>query len=212
MQRRSLLLAPAFLAWPTVRAQQTRQDWFIFLETGKPTPPDKEAVAAMQRGHIENFKRLFAEGKLFAAGPLLDPARVKRGIVVVKAASMEELIGYFQPDEYVREGYMTLNAQPATIQRALHHEGIDPEGIEEVRIALLGRPAQADMAEAAARHAHLQTLLDSGQIGAWYSPQQGPVAEVLFARGTDSAALESALAAYPGAAVWRQWLGKRVLR
>lgn len=219
MQRRSLLLAPAFL-WPAARAQQARQDWFIFLETGKPTPPDKDAVAAMQRGHIENFKRLFAEGRLFAAGPLRDPARVKRGIVVVKAASLDELLSYFQPDEYVREGYMTVNAQPVTINRALHHEGIDPNGIEEVRIVLLGRPAQTgEAAESELRRAHLQALLDGGQIDAWYSPQQGPVGEILFARTTDSAALEAAMAGYPGLAerrvslaVWGQWLGKGVLR
>ncbi|WIT13031.1 hypothetical protein PFX98_05345 [Paucibacter sediminis] len=220
MQRRSLLLAPAFLSWPAAQAQATRQDWFIFFETGKPTPPDKAAVEAMQRGHIENFKRLFAEGKLFAAGPLRDPARVKRGIVVVKATSLDELLSYFQPDEYVREGYMTVNAQPVTINRALHHEGIDPNGIEEVRIVLLGRGAAAPaQGEAEARRAHLQGLLDGGRIGAWYSPQQGPVGEILFARSTDSAALEAALAGYPGVAeqrvslaVWGQWLGKGVLR
>jgi hypothetical protein len=149
-----------------------------------------------------------------------DPAGLKRGIVVVKAASMDELLGYFQPDEYVREGYMSVNAQPVTINRALHHEGIDPNGIEEVRIALLGRSAPAgDAAVQAARRAHLQGLLDAGRIGAWYSPQQGPVGEILFARSTDSAALEAALAGYPGVAdqsvslaVWGQWLGKGVLR
>ena len=47
----------------------------------------------------------------------------------------------------------------------------------------------------------------------------GPVAEVLFARGTDSAALEAAFAAYPGLgvggvslAVWSQWLSPGVVR
>lgn len=220
MKRRSLLRAPGLLLpWSGWVWAQERQDWFIFLERGKPTPPDKAAVEAMQRGHIENFKRLFAEGKLFAAGPMRDPSGVKRGIVVVKASSMDQLMSYFQPDEYVREGYMTVNAQPVTIRRALHHEGIDPNGIEEVRIMLLGRSATGESATDAARHAHLQGLLDSGRIGAWYSPQQGPVGEILFARSTDSAALESALAGYPGVAeqrvslaVWSQWLGKGVLR
>lgn len=26
--------------------------WFVFLETGKPTPPDRERVMAMRRGHL----------------------------------------------------------------------------------------------------------------------------------------------------------------
>jgi uncharacterized protein YciI len=193
------------------------RDWFIFLERGRPTPEDKAAVAAMQRGHIDNFKRLFAAGQLLAAGPMRDPAGHKRGIVVVRAASREELMGYFQPDEYVRDGYMSVNAVPTQPRRALNSSGIDPDGIEEVRIVLLSRSANA--ADAAGADAHLQRLLDEGRIGAWYALQDGPLAAVLFARTKDSAALQAALAGYPGlaeqrvsAAVWPQWLGKGVLR
>lgn len=192
-------------------------DWFIFLERGRPTPDDKAAVEAMQRGHLDNFKRLFAAGQLLAAGPMRDPAGHKRGIVVVRAVSREALMGYFQPDEYVREGYMSVNAVPAQARRALNSSGIDPEGIEEVRIVLLSR--SVDAADAAAGEAHLQRLLEQGRIGAWYALQQGPLAAVLFARTTDSAALQAALAGYPGlaeqrvsAAVWPQWLGKGVLK
>ncbi|MBB4842800.1 uncharacterized protein YciI [Paucibacter oligotrophus] len=194
--------------------------WFIFLERGRPTPEDKAAVAAMQRGHIDNFKRLFAEKKLFSAGPLRDPSGFKRGIVIAQAPTREALQQYFEPDEYVREGFMSVNAVPAQALRALHVEGIDPEGIEESRILLLGRAAQEPTPELALRRrAHLQLLLDQGRIGAWYRLASGPVAEVLFARTNDKAALQAALAAYPGVAdktvsleIWPQWLGKGVLR
>ena len=54
---------------PENRAMKPDNFWFIFLETGKKTPDDKALVAQMQRGHIDNFKRLFDEQKLFAAGP-----------------------------------------------------------------------------------------------------------------------------------------------
>jgi len=194
--------------------------WFIFLESGKPTPDDKEAVAKMQRGHIDNFKRLFAERKLLAAGPLRDPARIKRGIVVVRAASVAELLGYFQPDEYVRDGYMTVNAVPARVNKALNSEGIDDSAIEEVRIVQIQRPAARPAAEVIARQgAFLQGLLDKGTLGAWYTLENGPVAEVLFARTTDTAMLETTLSGYPRAdsqpafvSIWSQWLGKGVLR
>jgi uncharacterized protein YciI len=207
----------------TGAANDGRRDWFIFLETGratpKGTPEAAAAVAAMQRGHIDNFKRLHGEKKLFAAGPLRDPAGTQRGIVWVRAASRDELLGYFQPDEYVREGYMTVNATPAMVRRALVSEGIDPNGIEEVRIVKIARPAAAaDAATAAALQAELKRLLDDGTIGAWFTLDSGPVAELLFARSTDSAALLEALAPYArlagsGAAVqvWSQWLGKGVV-
>ena len=197
------------------------RDWFIFLESGQPTPPDKEAVAAMQRRHIDNFKRLFGQGKLFGAGPLRDPARVKRGIVVVRAHSREELMDFFAPDDYVREGYMSVHAVPARVRQPLGTTDIDPSGIEEVRILMLSRPAQAPLSaqEDAAAEALLRDLLARRVLHAGYQLQEGPIAEVLFARGTDDAALQAALADYPGLAdqrvslsVWAQWLGKGVLR
>ena len=195
-------------------------DWFVFLETGRPTPPDRQAVAAMQRGHIDNFKRLFAAGQLQAAGPMRDPAGLKRGFVAVRANSLDELRGYFQPDDYVREGYMTLNAVPATAHQALNTEGIDASRVEEVRILHISRgDASEDAATTAARHARLQALLARGVVGAWYTLAHGPVAEVMFARSTDTAALEAAFAGCPGLgrggvalSVWGQWLSPGVVR
>lgn len=192
--------------------------WFIFLERGRPTPPDPPRVQAMQTGHIENFKRLFALGQLTGAGPMRDPSGTKRGIVVVRARSRDELLGYFQPDEYVREGYMNVNAVPAVVQRALNTEGIDASRVEELRIALIYRGAAApDLA--APRTAYLRRLLDQRTIGAWYTLQTGDIAEVLFAPTKDTAALESALAGYPGLnqqgtrlAVWGQWMSPGVVR
>ena len=194
-------------------------DWFVFLETGRPTPPDREAVVAMQRGHIENFRRLFAAGRLQAAGPMRDPGGIKRGFVAVRAHSLDELRGYFQPDDYVREGYLTLNAVPATAHRALNTEGIDASRVEEVRILHISRgDASEDAATSAARHARLQTLMARGVVGAWYTLAHGPVAEVMFARSKDSAALEAAFVGCPGLgrggvalSVWGQWLSPGVV-
>jgi uncharacterized protein YciI len=128
MQRRALCLAPLSLlaGCSTPPVAPTSDLWFIFLESGRPTPPDKAAVAAMQTGHIDNFKRLFGLGQLLAAGPLADPGKAKRGIVVVRADSLATLTGYFQPDAYVRDGYMQVNARRAVAHAPLHTEGIDP--------------------------------------------------------------------------------------
>lgn len=204
---------------PALDAPDTRATWFIFLETGKKTPDDKEAVLKMQKGHIANFEKLHGEKKLFAAGPLADPSRTKRGIVVVKANTREEYTAYFAADDYVREGYMTLNAEKATVHRALRSEGIDPSGIEEVRIVQITRPtAPATPAETGADHAYLRDLLDRGVVGAWYTLEGGSVAEVLFCRSTDTAQLETAFASLPSvraaksrALIWPQYIGKGVV-
>jgi len=209
---------PLHAAVPSLAAASA-PDWFVFLESGRPTPPDRQAVAAMQRGHIENFRRLFAEGKLLAAGPMRDPAGHKRGFVVVRAHTLDELRSFFQPDDYVREGYMTLNAVPATAHKALNTEGIDASRIEELRFLHISRgDASEDVATTAARHAHVQALLARGVVGAWYTLAHGPVAEVMFARSTDSAALQAAFDGCPGLgrsgvglSVWAQWLSPGVV-
>ncbi len=196
--------AAAALALPALAADDTL--WFIFLERGKPTPDDKDRVMAMQRGHIENFKRLFALGRLFSAGPLADPSGFKRGIVTVRAASRQELAGYFEPDEYVREGHMTVNAMPAIGRRPHHTEGIDASRVEEIRIVLLPRAAPVPQPV-------LQAMVDKGVFGAWYTLTEGPFADVLFSRTTDTAALQAALAPHSGGAVvWRQWISPGVVR
>lgn len=227
MRRRHLQAMLALLPWAlsgplsfAARAQATPDDgpWFAFLESGKPTPADRDAVMAMQRGHIDNFKRLFAAGRLYAAGPMRDPARVKRGIVVLRDGRPEAMARDFAPDAYVREGHMTLNAAPAVAHRALHTEGIDDSKVEELRIVLVARDEAAPVAGmAAARHAWLQGLMDRGTVQAWYTLKRGDVAEVLFAPGTDTAALEQVFTAYPGrdaaaVQVWPQWLSPGVLR
>lgn len=67
-----LALFAACAHTPESTTMKSDNFWFIFLESGKKTPDDKALVGQMQRGHIDNFKRLFGEQKLFAAGPLQD--------------------------------------------------------------------------------------------------------------------------------------------
>jgi len=68
------------------------------------------------------------------------------------------------------------------------------------------------------RREFLQSTVDKGTVGAWYTLESGPVAEILFARTTDTAMLEEALSGFPGAAskaavisIRSQWLSKGVV-
>jgi uncharacterized protein YciI len=213
-------LSPVFRPALAQDAVDTRPTWFIFLETGKKTPDDKEAVTKMQKGHIENFVKLHGEKKLFAAGPLADPSKLKRGIVVVKANTRDEYVSYFQPDDYVREGYMTLNAERATVHRALKSEGIDPSGIEEVRIVQITRPqTPLTTLQQKEDHAFLKDLVDKGTVGAWYTLEGGSAAEILFCRSADTAVVSALFADLPSlkaakssVLIWPQYLGNGVVQ
>jgi uncharacterized protein YciI len=217
-------LALALLVLPAAAPAQTTPDaratWFIFLETGAKTSDDKELVARMQRGHIANFQKLFGEKKLFAAGPLADPSKKKRGIVVVKANTRDEVNAYFQADDYVREGYMTLNAERAVVHKALNTEGIDPQGIQEERIVQILRPRKAMSAADQKHHeAFLRGLVDKGTVGAWYTLEGGAISDVLFCRSTDTPGLQTLFAEAPAVKaheapllIWPQYLSKGVVR
>lgn len=230
MQRRSVLQGAAGLAaamaLSRVHADEGSsptpvpgRDWFVFLERGAPTPPDKERVMAMQKGHIANFERLFAQGRLFAAGPMRDPSQLKRGIVVVRAPDLEALRRYFDEDEYVALGHMTLNAQPCVVKKALNTTGLNLKKIVENRIVMLSGATTLSAGERHQLDAALQALLDDGTLGAWYAMEAGPIDHVLFRAGTDEAPLQAALARLPGraderlqAAVWGQWFAEGVVR
>ncbi len=195
------------------------RDWFVFLERGLPTPPDKERVMAMQKGHIANFERLFAQGKLFAAGPMRDPSQLKRGIVVVRAPDLATLRRYFDEDEYVALGHMTLNAQPCVVKKALNTTGLNLQKIVENRIVMLSGAAALRPEERQQLDAALQALVDDSTLGAWYAMESGPIDHVLFRAGTDEAPLQAALTRLPGraderlqAAVWGQWFADGVVR
>jgi uncharacterized protein YciI len=217
-----LLLALTALSFLSVFAAGglKKQDYFVFLETGKPTPDDDAAVTKMQQGHLANFTRLFGEGKLFAAGPMRDPDGLKRGIIWVEADSKEELMTYFGPDQYIQNGHMTVNATPCRVNKALNTKDIDPSGIEEVRIIQIMRPARTLTAvESEANHAYLQELVDRGRVGGWFTLETGPVAEVLFWNTKDSALVKQVFSFYPSARngdaevkIWGQWIGKGVVK
>ena len=232
MQRRAVLhgisALAALTALPAARADDAPapspvpvpgRDWFVFLERGVPTPPDKERVMAMQKGHIDNFGRLFAAGKLFAAGPMRDPTQLKRGIVVVRAPDLDTLRHYFDEDEYVALGHMTLNAQPCIVRKALNTTGLNLQKIVENRIVLLTRTGSFDQAPARQLPDRLGVLVESGVFGAWYEMEAGPIHHILFRKGTDDAPLQEALGSLPGrtvgglqADVWSQWFAEGVVR
>lgn len=90
--------------------------------------------------------------------------------------------------------------------------------LQAPEIVLLGRSSQA-AASSIALADKLEALLKAELIGAFCRLSEGPIAELLFARSGNSAAVQAALAEVPGVAdgsvslaIWPQWLGKGVLR
>ena len=215
----SLLLALALFGAP--RAEGTKL-WWIFLETGKPTPPDKEAVQKMQLAHLANFQRLHGEGVLLSAGPIADPSGKKRGIVLLTAPSHDAMAKLFAPDPYVSNGHMRANAVPCVARIPLESRAVEPDSIEEVRIVLVHQtdafrklPAERRDATAAGFEREVHAFAREAEIGSWYLLEAGDIWQVLHSRSLDSDSLTarflSTTAGREGLIaidVWPQWIAK----
>lgn len=219
-----LLLVVGLLVFPgnaTSLAKKRRLTW-IFLTTGTGgsefTKPELEK---MQGEHLENFKRLFGLKKLIAAGPLRDPGKTKRGIVVLVSTNKNEVLESFKPDPYVQNHI--LNVEPTTIEVQFGSIGateIDPEGaIEENRLVIYNPQASATRD---ALRLHQSHLLDGQRAGlaffATSTAKAAPFAAVALLRGTNDAAINEWVANDPlvKSGAWvatsiPQWLGKGFL-
>ncbi len=174
--------------WGVALAKSTPL-WFVFLVKGD-HQPDADKAQSMQDAHIGNFKRLFLEHKLVAAGPLQDPSNFRRGIVILTVPSLEAVRQCFNTDPYVQAGVMHLEVYRWNADRKrIHLHSIDLTSIEENRIVLLFKgdswPTKGKWPNVA-RH-------EGGSIGGTFKGP-GEIKEVrLFAGTASESKVKSAL-------------------
>ena len=93
------------------------------FKTGVQTDADparsEQQLQEDQRAHLANFGKLASAGKLLMAGPTPDDTDV-RGVVILKAESMQEAESYFAADPHIASGRMRLEIHPWLVEeRAL---------------------------------------------------------------------------------------------
>ena len=69
----------------------------------------KEEVAKMQKEHVNNLGALGRQGRGLAAGPLGDDGFI-RGIVVLSLTNVSEIKDCFQPDPFVQNDILAVEA------------------------------------------------------------------------------------------------------
>jgi uncharacterized protein YciI len=188
----------------TQESQSENRTYWIFLKTGKSTQGvERSELEKLQAAHLANFTRLFKEEKLFTAGPLADPQKMLRGIVVVTAPDAKSLPELFEPDPYVCQGYMTLDAIEMNVAAGEFRRDIDENLLAEYRLVLL------EMAEANAREIdeemakenlnYCQSIHDDERLclAAWLSEEKGPRRGILIFRKLDDGVLKPLVDEFP---------------
>lgn len=91
----------------------TRPCYWVFLNKGpgrsKVSAMAKEEVAKMQKEHVDNLGALGRQGRGLAAGPLGDDGFI-RGIVVLSLTNVSEIKDCFQPDPFVQNDILAVEA------------------------------------------------------------------------------------------------------
>ena len=155
--------------------------WFVFLvRADGPRPKETATLEAMQRAHIGNFQRRYAEGKLVTAGPVDDPTKHRRGIVVLGVGTLKEVHACFEGDPYIEGRIMRVEAHRWATPPKGFSIVPDPAKMAEYRIARIALPA--------GYHGPFPTL--PGGVGGKFA---GENLGVILVSSTDEAAIRRTL-------------------
>jgi uncharacterized protein YciI len=194
--------------------------WFVFLTNGSgPRPDDPDELMKMQAAHIDNFMRRFEEGKLLAAGPLNDPTRFLRGIVILRVPDKAAVLACFEGDPYLENKIMDVDAFRWDADAEwINLDLPDPNSIEENRLLLIrqANPGQLDPGRLDAHRAYAAKAYPPGIHG---ESQDGDFRRVFLFPGAEETSIRAAMAGDPLAGVneiefqlMPLWLAKDVLR
>ncbi len=172
--------------------------WWIFLTTGKSTQGTGRAeIEKMQSDHLANFGRLHQAGQLLTAGPIADPQKKRRGIVVVKAPDLKSLKELFEPDPFVKNGFLDIDAIKMEIAVGAYQKNVDPTALAEYRLVLLEKSTpdgnELDAEGQKKNLAYCQTIHDAEHLcfTGWLSDDKLPRRGILIFRKLDEVTLNS---------------------
>jgi len=90
---------------------EMKQYYLVLLKRGPIRNQDSAAAALLQKGHMDNITRLYNEGKLDIAGPMMNDGDI-RGIFVFNVASYDEALALCNTDPAVKAGRLSVEILP----------------------------------------------------------------------------------------------------
>ena len=99
-----------------VKDGEMKQYFLVLLKRGPIRNQDSVTSAAIQKGHLENITRLYNEGKIDIAGPMMHDGDL-RGIFVFNSDSYEEVQQLCSTDPAIKAGRLTVEIYPWYAQK-----------------------------------------------------------------------------------------------
>ena len=91
---------------------QIEKYWFVMIRTGPKNDFDSATKSLLFKGHMDNIKRLYDEGKLKVAGPFDKNDLQWRGIFILDCATKEEAEKLVQSDPAIAAGIFSVDIVP----------------------------------------------------------------------------------------------------
>ncbi len=91
---------------------QIEKYWFVMIRTGPKNDFDSATRSHLFKGHMDNIKRLYDEGKLKVAGPFDKNDLQWRGIFILDCATKEEAEKLVQSDPAIAAGIFSVDIVP----------------------------------------------------------------------------------------------------
>lgn len=113
-----LVFGAGGLAAEEPRPEMTTYYFGMLLKAEKWSPEVTPESTALQAQHIAHLTAMGKAGRLVIAGPLLDDGTI-RGLLVYKAASLEEARGWAEADPAVKAGRLKVEMHPWMVVKGI---------------------------------------------------------------------------------------------
>lgn len=122
MATAALLLAfPLGAAAEEPKPEMTTYYFGMLMRGPKWSPDETKERAELQKQHLAHMAKMHKEGRLLIAGPLTDDGTI-RGLVVYKAASIEEARAFAEADPSIEAGRLRIEMHPWMVQKGILRE------------------------------------------------------------------------------------------
>ncbi|HJS58648.1 MAG TPA: YciI family protein [Vicinamibacteria bacterium] len=116
-----LLNFPVSVAAEDGKPEMTTYYFGMLMRGPKWSPEETPERAELQQQHLAYMDGMHKKGRLLIAGPLTDDGTL-RGLVVYKAASIEEARGFAEADPAVRAGRLKVELHPWMVKKGILRE------------------------------------------------------------------------------------------
>lgn len=94
-----------------IEKEEMKTYYLVFLKKGPKRDQDSTTAAEIQKGHMAHLNKMYTEGKMDLAGPIMNEGDI-RGICVYNVKNMDEAKTLAESDPAVRSGRLIVEILP----------------------------------------------------------------------------------------------------